>query len=337
MFKRLIIENFQAHRKLELDFDECVTTIVGPSDVGKSAVIRALTWLATNRPSGTEFIRDKQKNTCVTLEVDDHTITRERSKSWNRYTLDGKVFTAFGTEPPSEILTVLNLSDLNFQAQHDAPFWFQESAPEVSRQLNQIVDLSIIDSTLANLDKGRRDALAKVKALEQEVEDAATLRSSMAWAKKASEDLAEAVEYHTSYTEISEDRQRLINLTEAVSNYGTAQKNARRGAKSAENTVRIGEEWRSAEEERTKLDYLLAHLRTQDAIVSRPIPDLTPLSEVRTRWDKLSLQVKQLKDQINLVLKVKTDCRSKLEQAQELESEFKQQMGKVCPLCGNKL
>ena len=92
MFKRITIKNFQAHKKLELSFDPHVTTIVGPSDVGKSAVIRAIAWLATNRPSGTEFIRDGAKTAIVELEIDGHTIRRERSKSLNLYVLDGQEF-----------------------------------------------------------------------------------------------------------------------------------------------------------------------------------------------------------------------------------------------------
>jgi AAA15 family ATPase/GTPase len=39
--KKLRIKNFQIHKDLEIEFGP-ITTIVGPSDIGKSAVLRAL-------------------------------------------------------------------------------------------------------------------------------------------------------------------------------------------------------------------------------------------------------------------------------------------------------
>lgn len=57
---KLRIQNFQAHKDTTIEFD-CITTIVGPSDIGKSAVLRALKWVAKNEPKGTSFVRDGDK------------------------------------------------------------------------------------------------------------------------------------------------------------------------------------------------------------------------------------------------------------------------------------
>ena len=168
MLERLTIENFQAHSKLDLKLDPAVTTIVGPSDAGKSAVIRALIWLATNRPLGDSFIRDGETRARVSLLVDSRWIVRTRGKSENTYSIDGEELKAFGNEVPSEVSQLLNLSPINLQHQHDSPFWFSETAGEVSRQLNQIVDLSIIDRTLANLDKAARATAAPFQHSEGE-------------------------------------------------------------------------------------------------------------------------------------------------------------------------
>ncbi|HUW45946.1 MAG TPA: AAA family ATPase [Dehalococcoidia bacterium] len=337
MLTKLIITNFQAHKKLVLDLDARVTTIVGTTDKGKSSVIRALTWLATNRPSGTEFIRYGSSQTTVELHVDDHVIIRERGKSINRYVLDDQEFKAFGTEPPQEVLDVLNLSAINFQAQHDSPFWFQESPGEVSRQLNEIVDLSVIDSTLANLDRTRREAMTKVKVLEEEVAGASTLRSSLAWAKTAAEDLGEVEEYHTVYIEANGNCRRLENLMGPVDKYGSALKKLRASAVGVENTVRIGESWYALWDERTRLDRLLVQLQEQQTVVSRPIPDPSPLIKAREAWGQITEQVQMISYRINDVGTADKEVETTTEKALTLEKQFKTLMGKACPLCGHKL
>lgn len=40
----LLIENFQSHSRSEFDFGKGLTVIIGPSDNGKSAVLRAMRW-----------------------------------------------------------------------------------------------------------------------------------------------------------------------------------------------------------------------------------------------------------------------------------------------------
>jgi len=57
MIKYLQIQNFQSHKDSLLEFDPGVNVIVGSSDSGKTAVIRALRWLVWNRPSGDAFRR----------------------------------------------------------------------------------------------------------------------------------------------------------------------------------------------------------------------------------------------------------------------------------------
>ena len=39
------IVNFQSHANTKLNFDEGVNVIIGPSDSGKTAVIRAMKWI----------------------------------------------------------------------------------------------------------------------------------------------------------------------------------------------------------------------------------------------------------------------------------------------------
>ena len=153
MFEKLVIHNFQKHSRLEINLDEKVTTIVGPSDAGKSAVIRSLRWLCQNSPSGIEFLKNGQTCVSVDLLVDGRHIERCRASANNYYSVDGKDLKAFGQGVPDEVASILNIDDINFQAQHDPPYWLTLTPGEVSRQLNALIDLSIIDDTMKNINR----------------------------------------------------------------------------------------------------------------------------------------------------------------------------------------
>ena len=80
--------------------------IVGPTDSGKTSIVRALKWVMYNQPAGTGFIRAGATASKVTVELTSGLrVTRLRSASLNQYRLrlpgDGhrgeQVFEGFGS------------------------------------------------------------------------------------------------------------------------------------------------------------------------------------------------------------------------------------------------
>ena len=80
MIKKLHIRNFQSHKDSRLIFSDGVNVIVGNSDSGKSAILRALNWVITNRPSGDSYISNWGGPTYVIVETEEGTVIRERGK-----------------------------------------------------------------------------------------------------------------------------------------------------------------------------------------------------------------------------------------------------------------
>lgn len=109
---KLTIENFQSHQKtvIYLATNGQLTVITGPSDSGKTVILRALRWLLYNEPQGTDFIRVGASFARVTAEfASGHTVIRERTKATNRYkiiapgTSEPQVFEGFGISVPVEV------------------------------------------------------------------------------------------------------------------------------------------------------------------------------------------------------------------------------------------
>ena len=193
MITALRLLEFQKHRKLVVRFDPHVTTIVGQTDSGKTSILRALLWLLTNSPAGMEFIHYGSKRVEVDLRVDDCEIRRIRSSTINSYALihgeSFKSYKAFGTEVPPDIARVMRVGPINVQNQHDAPFWFSLSRPEVSRQLNEIVNLGVIDRCLSGVATIVREGQARVVVSEERLEKQVALKRSFRWALEADADL----------------------------------------------------------------------------------------------------------------------------------------------------
>lgn len=168
MLSKLIIRNFQKHRKLAIVFGN-VTTIIGATDSGKSAIVRALRWALLNQPRGDYFKRDGAKECSVSLSFDDHKLTRKKG-SENVYKLDDQEYKAFGNNVPDTIQDLLRVNDLNFQQQHDPSFWLSLSSAEVAKELNAIINMELMDKVLNRVAKDEREAKSRVN-YEQERQD----------------------------------------------------------------------------------------------------------------------------------------------------------------------
>lgn len=81
MLKFLNIKNYQSWAEGAFNFHPGLNVIIGLSDSGKSAIIRALRWLVWNRPLGNEFQSDWGGETSVNLTTTEGiTISRSRIK-----------------------------------------------------------------------------------------------------------------------------------------------------------------------------------------------------------------------------------------------------------------
>lgn len=175
MLNSLTLNNFQSHSSTRLDFSPGINSIIGASDSGKSAILRSLYWLISNRPSGDAFVshwaRDKKGNqnqSCaVVLDVDGAVITRERRTDFNGYHLSGEKtpFEAVRTDVPEKVAKALNITEINIQKQLDSPFLLSSTSGEVAKFLNQLVNLDTIDTAFTV-------AASKKKAAKQKLEAA---------------------------------------------------------------------------------------------------------------------------------------------------------------------
>lgn len=179
------MRNFQRHIKKSIKLSANVTTILGRSDVGKSAIIRALYWVVFNEPTGSDFIRHGETSCYVEVHFDGRIVRRTRSKDENSYSLDGGEFKAFGREVPEAITKEFNISAISFQRQLDSPFWFGLSAGQVSQEINSLVDLNQIDRITSNINSDIRKGKTTVEYLTKKVGELEQTIEENSWVDEA--------------------------------------------------------------------------------------------------------------------------------------------------------
>ena len=173
MIKSLQISNFQSHAISELEFHPGVNIIVGASDAGKTAIIRALRWVIWNRPSGDSIQSYWSKDTSVRIETEDAVkIIRSKGKV-DKYIShvtgeEDLEFKAFGTSVPEEVTQFLNINEINLQQQLDSPFLLSSTAGEVASHWNKVAHLEKIDIGTANVNSAIRELTSSIKYKEEQ-------------------------------------------------------------------------------------------------------------------------------------------------------------------------
>lgn len=197
--KNVSITNYQSIKSADVELHPGVNVLLGPSDVGKSAFLRAIRDCCFNA-TGTGFIRIGGKKCTVTV---DH-VQWEKAKTVNRYSLvDGTVFDKVGRSVPEEISDELGIRDvefgkgisrrLQFAAQLDPHFIIAENPADNAKVLGSLADLHAVyngiregERRLQNLNGVAEGARKDIETREADLEEREPQRAAAeAEAKKA--------------------------------------------------------------------------------------------------------------------------------------------------------
>ena len=338
VFEKLYIQNFQAHTKTKIEFDPGVTTIIGPSDVGKSAVLRALRWLCLNAPQGSAFIRHQTPGTAIKLIVDGQLITRKRTANENLYAINQEPpFKSFGFGVPEPIVSLLHVSDLNFQQQHDAPFWLSLSPAEVARQLNAIVNLSEIDRALAHSSKCVRDTAKETEVCLKRLKTARQDRDALEWVQEAELEWQTVCEKYTAaanaFNAAAQLEQSLAKARAAVQ----MRDNARTKASAGRRVLQIARKVKQQSENIQGLQKHIRRIQRGQQLLTHRWPSF---DNVRTAAEKCIQQKKEIKDlkcRVQRIISYQERRQQDCERLKVLQQRFADMHPALCPMCGKEI
>lgn len=336
----LHIKRFQAHEDFFVEFDPYLTVISGVTDSGKSSILRALQWCVKNQPSGESFIRNGEGSTEVALKAEGKTVTRRRNKTTNTYELDGKLFEAFGMGcVPDEIESFLNLSEVSFQNQLDPHFWLSKSAGEVSRELNAIINLGMIDRTMSVLSKQSRDAKSTATVSRSRLEAFREQRDALNWIEAADASYATIELLQTDLEETRQKRQNLQDLLNKIIDYRETGEQAAKAASDGQKVIEVGEKALGVRQEIDKLTRLLDQIKLLKVQAGKMIPqkEIDSLEGKRviieeTRKKRMQLQglLDETDDRKALIIRLQ-------KQKEKASVELNKLTGGRCPICNGEM
>ena len=346
MIEKVSINNFQSHKNSVLEFGPGVNVIVGPSDSGKSAVIRALRWAIWNRPLGKSFQSNWGGETEVTITTNDHQVTRFKGKGGDKYVLDNQSpYKAFGSDAPEEITKALNISEVNLQSQMDSAFLISQNPGEIARHFNRIANIDQIDSSLKTVESWTRrikqdiesteseiqrheqqlEEYKHLNALEVEVEALEGLDSRVQQYRQAYRRLHQLISDTKEVQKDIEDKSKLLPAEEKADKLIKRQKKLKKKSKEAYELRELIGQIKSVYSNIQDLQYLLESEEAVNHIIGL-------YNEVGS-YNKKSQELKKL---INDYRQTEKSLKKAKQELKEHQTEWANNLPEVCPLCGNK-
>lgn len=336
MLSSVRLRNFQKHKSLTVEFGPRVTTIVGHTEAGKSTVLRAIEWCLLNKPPRGNFIRHGAKFVKVSVVVNGTKITRYKSKRGNTYQIDnGPKLKAVGRgEPPASVRKIISLDEDNFQGPFDPPFWLTLSAGQVGRNLNSVVDLSIMDSVLGSVASEMRVADQTVKATLTQLKESKALLRTLDWIPACNRLLQRLKRLRREGRETADKCDMARFLAQAVVSLTERQKTAQNAKLKGRKAIQYGEQLAAIEKRIENAKSLITEVKSYKP---REIPSIEKLLRIRKTADQVTERCAMAESALESYLKLEREYRTCKAKRNELAKQLIERVGVKCPVCKQKV
>lgn len=188
------LENFQSISKASLEFVQGINIIVGQSNSGKSAILRAIKGAVLNPSGSQKYIKNGTKSFNVNVEYEGNSIGWSRDSKSPKYTINGEEYLKVGGSnlqdvcPKSGFVLDERGNLMNIESELELPFPFDKSNSELFKLFEKnifcVSDSTAItklikadedetnkhkDSTVYELDRAKQK-LSAIEELEQEID-----------------------------------------------------------------------------------------------------------------------------------------------------------------------
>lgn len=171
--KSAYVQDFQSLAVASMSFDG-FNVLVGPSNSGKSAFLRAVRALVRNTfvPAN---VRQGESRALLLIYLNGHIISAERGKSLSTYYLEDDPYPKSGKSVPEDIVKVLKMPliegiDPSFSFQFDRPFLLAESGATAATVIGSLTNVSVLHAAVREANRRRGEVTATLKVREKDRE-----------------------------------------------------------------------------------------------------------------------------------------------------------------------
>ena len=346
--KTTTIKNFQSHKHSVIHWHKGVNIIIGLTDAGKSVINRAHSWVIKNRSEDKGF-RSKWggKTDVEMIFTDGVEVSRVQDEKNHYYLVDpvtntDEVYTAFKTDIPEDITKALNLSSINLKSQFDTPFLLGENSGDVAKQLNEIANLTDIDSSISSIRKLVLSNSKEISNTELQITELEEKVKSFEYLDQMEKDVNEWEKLNSKELQCDAD---FFALGMLLSNIEKNQKELNEIDSFLKAEVRLNEALTLIEEEKqvsgqvlaldscilkleanqTKLNSINEFLKVESEL-QKGLQLIEELRQVEKEYEQISSIILNITRSQNLL-------EIKKKYSEQAEIEFKKAFPKICPLC----
>lgn len=185
MITSIILHGFQSHVDTTIHLGPGLNVITGPSDSGKTAILRSFKWVAVNEPTGESFVNHGTGEAIVTIKTTAGDITKTRKGKKTTYEVNGTIYEK--SEVPDEVKEILGIEYqsfadfevlLNIAAQLEKPFLLGEPPSTGAKVLGKLANAEVIDRSIRknskaiyNLNSDRQKAEREIITLVESLQN----------------------------------------------------------------------------------------------------------------------------------------------------------------------
>ena len=304
-----------------------MTTIVGPTNCGKTAVMRSLVWVIRNKPTGKAFVRHGEEVAKAKLRLaGGHVVERFRSKDDNCYTVDGDVLRAMAADVPEKVTNTLRIAEASIQQQHDAPYMLGLSPRGLAEEINRITGCDDVDATL----EASRTLLRESKGVTK------VRKADLASATQALATTQPTEAFESTLRECELKHTKMQELTAGIDDLDAILAELPEEPREFECDFAPFEDLISKLDEIKKdgkqLADLLADLNDLPEAAECELPE--GANQLSLDLQKLNDEIRSLSATLNESAAIESDLRSATATKEKAESEFAEMKKQGCPLCG---
>lgn len=299
MIKSIVIKNFESHANTEINFHPGVNVIIGRTDSGKSAIMRALYWAFFNKPYGDDYVRTGSKSTAVGVEFDNGLVSRIRESNFNGYLLGLKdPYKGFSHNIPEPVSNFINMSQINFQRQADSHFMLSWPAGQRGSFINDTVNLESMDIAVSNIKRKISEETRLIESTSQHIEHM----------EKELDEFEDLEEIEVLIENLERKQNRLNDLEEKY--------------------FELSEIINDIENAQDSIEYHEEKIKAQRPVLGA--------CKVLDEYKALREEAYDLEDLIGTINQTENNIERLSKEIERSTKEFNKLMPEVCPLCGSE-
>ena len=352
MIKSIAGYGFEAYDEFFIELHKGLNVVTGPSDSGKSSVIKLLSWIAKNRPRGDGFRNNELAAKDIVsgeiVFIDDSWVVREKSKTINEYLISTEKdpLKALRADVPNRVKNLTRLKSVNIQRQHpeDQYFLLLDSPGVVAKKFNKVIGLEAMGEAVKNINGKVSVTNYDIKHLDESIKNHEDKIKALNWLKEAEKDMKALFvlkEYIQNLNDDTEDIEELVVNSKEIQNKLDTFRNLPSAEKELEELFSKIDTTEILKKEKSTLENAILSIKNIDLKIksTNTLKDaendflsienkLNELKKLKEKWTNLDKVVSML----NLIENRIESFNKEIDKMEKiLEKELK-----VCPLCGRK-